>query len=73
MSETPHQHINITPILQGVTGMGVSEPVGRDMGINPTPSSTVLDNLMQHRQFQPPAVSARQTLPRSSRCEKDSL
>ena len=54
MTQTPHENINITAILQGVTGMGVSEPMGRDVRINSTPSSTVLDDFMQHRPIQPP-------------------
>ncbi len=54
MTQTTHQHINITAILKAVTGMGVSEPVSRDVGVNSTPSRTVLDDFMQHRPIQPP-------------------
>jgi hypothetical protein len=47
MTERAHQYIKVAPILQGVTGVGVAQPVSRDVGIDTSPGRRCLNDAVQ--------------------------
>ena len=47
MPKTSHQHVNVTAVFQGVTGMSVSEPVSRNVRIDSSTVSSSFNDAVQ--------------------------